>query len=658
MRSALFLSVLISLYTFSVQAQKQNNQWRFGLQSAIDFNTSPPTFPSGAALPSVLAPLITGEFIEGSASVADRNTGALLFYTDGITIWNALNQPMPNGSNLGGSDVLSSYMAAVIVPLPGSCTKYYVFCQDDYEEGSDGITYSVVDMTLDNGLGDVVAGQKSIPLFDNNETELLLAYPKSSGDGYWLISNGPDPVNPTLASFEVTALGVNPVPVLSPVILNGSGKVNYQGTKFVCTGEYDPVIGNFLGFQLYDFDASSGQITNPVNIPFDALGEALQYFEFSFDGNYLYAGGPNTFYHFDLSSGTPSIIAASGTAVPVGNPSNPHYAPQMGPDGNLYYVVASSITGLGPNTVYRIENPGNPVSQIGPISPLPPNVAPSICLPQWIHLLPEISNPGSITLSGDSCLLSTQNFSIIGSDPFTSVIWNFGDPNSGLNNTSSLSSPSHSFSDTGTYAVRAIVTYICSTDTLDLSVAIVDCSNTCQALMTIGNDSCVQKAFSFSVVSDSAILSTTWNFGDPASGTENTSDLLSPSHTFTTAGDYTVTALVALPCGIDTVKKTLRAIACSASVLCPLFVPNIFTPNNDGVNDVFYPLSACPYTFYEFSVFNRWGERVFTSDNPNDRWNGAYKGAVCNVGVYVYVLRYHFENDTTQTKSGSVTLLR
>ncbi|MFN9883410.1 MAG: hypothetical protein ACK53R_08505, partial [Bacteroidota bacterium] len=81
MRSALFLSVLISLYTFSVQAQKQNNQWRFGLQSAIDFNTSPPTFPSGAALPSVLAPLITGEFIEGSASVADRNTGALLFYT-------------------------------------------------------------------------------------------------------------------------------------------------------------------------------------------------------------------------------------------------------------------------------------------------------------------------------------------------------------------------------------------------------------------------------------------------------------------------------------------------------------------------------------------------------------------------------------------------
>ena len=381
MKLALIVLLLMHFCSF---AQNQNNQWRFGFGSAIDFNTTPPSYPTGCALPTVQAPFIAGDFIEGTASIADRNTGNLLFYTDGITVWNSLNQPMPNGSNLGGNDALSSYMAAVIIPFPDSCSKYYIFCQDDFEEGSDGITYSVVDMSLDNGLGDILPGQKSIPLYDNNLTEMLMAYPKSSGDGYWLISNGPDAVNPTFAAFEVTSLGVNPLPVLSPVLLNASGKLNYQGTKFVCTGEYDPAIGNFLGFQLYDFNAATGQISNPVNIPFQTSGDVLQYFEFTFDGNYLYAGGPYSLYHFDLSSGNPNLIAASGTELFIGNSSNPHFGPQMGPDSNLYYVVANTTSGLGPNTLYKIENPSNPASLIGPISALPANVTPSIGLPQWI----------------------------------------------------------------------------------------------------------------------------------------------------------------------------------------------------------------------------------------------------------------------------------
>ncbi|MFN5493000.1 MAG: hypothetical protein ACK5AQ_01920, partial [Bacteroidota bacterium] len=56
-----------------VDAQnKQNNQWRFGFGSSIDFNTMPPSFPTGAALPSILPPLITGTQIEGTASIADK----------------------------------------------------------------------------------------------------------------------------------------------------------------------------------------------------------------------------------------------------------------------------------------------------------------------------------------------------------------------------------------------------------------------------------------------------------------------------------------------------------------------------------------------------------------------------------------------------------
>jgi gliding motility-associated-like protein len=360
-------------------AQLQNNQWRFGFGSSIDFNTTPPSFPTGAALPSILPPLITGTQIEGSASVADKNSGALLFYTDGVTVWNAQDEPMPNGSNLGGSDVLSSYMAAVIVPVLGACDKYYIFCIDDYEEGNYGITYSLVDMTLDGGLGDVIAGQKTIPLYDN-ESEILLAYPNNTGDGYWLISNGADPANPSAAAFEVTEQGVNPIPVLSPVNFNGSGRLNYQGTKFVCTGELDPTGSTFLGFQLYDFNTANGQITSPINIPFNAPGgDVLQYFEFTFDGSFLYAGGNFSLYRFDLTSGNSLTINASATAIPIDNQTGPNGGAQLGPDGNLYYVIGSSV--------YRIENPENPASLIGPITVLPDEVN-STSLPPWIHLLP------------------------------------------------------------------------------------------------------------------------------------------------------------------------------------------------------------------------------------------------------------------------------
>ena len=485
----LVILMLVILFGNTSFAQLQNNQWRFGFNSSIDFNTTPASFPSGAALPTIQLPLITGNQIEGSASIADKNTGELLFYTDGVTVWNALNQPMPNGSNLGGSDALSSFMAAVIVPLPGSCNKYYVFCIDDYEEGCDGITYSVVDMDLDNGLGDVVAGQKTIPLYDN-DTEVLLAYPKPSGDGFWIVSNGNDVDNATIAAFEVTAQGVNSVPVLSPIIRVGSARLNYQGNTLVCSGPYTDSIGTFLGFNMYSFNAATGQISNPVNVPFITPNlDLLQYFEFSFDGNFLYAGGNNSLFRFDLNAGNLSAIAASATQISFSNQFDPHGAAQFGPDGNLYYVIGSRL--------FRIENPGNPPASIGPIVELPSDVAPFYALPQWNYLLPEQGPQAAVTLTGDSCLQTTQLFSVSDESSITSIQWNFGDAASGNNNTSTLVSPSHTFSGSGNFTVSAIVNYTCGADTVLFPVEIINClavDNPCvtfdlgDTLTVCGND--------------------------------------------------------------------------------------------------------------------------------------------------------------------------
>lgn len=68
-------------------------------------------------------------------------------------------------------------------------------------------------------------------------------------------------------------------------------------------------------------------------------------------------------------------------------------------------------------------------------------------------------------------------------------------------------------------------------------------------------------------------------------------------------------------------------------------VANAFTPNNDGVNDCFGVKYWGVITQIEFSIYNRWGERIFFTNNPNDCWNGTYKGQMQDIGVYVYMIK-------------------
>jgi gliding motility-associated-like protein len=693
-----------------VDAQnKQNNQWRFGFGSSIDFNTMPPSFPTGAALPSILPPLITGTQIEGTASIADKNTGALLFYTDGITVWNALNQPMPNGTNLGGSDVLSSYMAAVIVPVPGSCRRYYIFCQDDYEEGSDGITYSVLDMSLNNGLGDIVAGQKSIPLYDNNETELLMAYPKSSGDGYWLITNGPDPGNPTLASFDVSSQGINAAPVFSPILRNGSGKLNYQGTKFVCTGPNDTLTGNFLGFELYDFDAATGQISSPLNIPFIVPFDVLQYFEFTFDGNYLYAAANLSLYRFDLTSGNPTTIAASGTLIPFVNQTGLNAALQLGPDSNLYHVIGS--------TIYQIQNPADLIS--GPITSLPSVLMPYYCLPQWIFLLPNIIPQGSITSSGGFCLSASQSFTVSDTSLVDSILWDFDDPNSGANNSSSVISPSHTFTAAGQYNISAVVYYSCGVDTIPFQIQITGLpaltvsavSGTCGQPNGIATANITGGAGNYSYTwsngatgsiitglsSGSYSVVATDQNGCSAQAQVNVAEippvnvLVTASDTLIQYGDsvnlsvqngvdYTWTPETGLSCSncSTLIAKPLKnttyfvtgkdtngcaysqSVTIVVEIICnELFVPDIFSPNQIGEasNEKLCVYSNCIKEM-TFGIYNRWGELIYLTNDVNACWDGTHKGSAAITGTYVYRLYVEQQDGQKVERAGNITLVR
>lgn len=90
---------------------------------------------------------------------------------------------------------------------------------------------------------------------------------------------------------------------------------------------------------------------------------------------------------------------------------------------------------------------------------------------------------------------------------------------------------------------------------------------------------------------------------------------------------------------------------------CPFFVPNAFTPNGDGVNDLFKIITDGNQSFI-FSIFNRWGQMLFQTTDPNEGWDGTFEAKPEEMGVYVYELSVVFTNGHTRVREGNITLIR
>lgn len=97
---------------------------------------------------------------------------------------------------------------------------------------------------------------------------------------------------------------------------------------------------------------------------------------------------------------------------------------------------------------------------------------------------------------------------------------------------------------------------------------------------------------------------------------------------------------------------------------CKLYIPNVFSPNGDGVNDLFKPESNCGFQEFEMRIFDRWGTLLFQTQNANDGWNGKYNDSEVASTSYVYYIRYrNVPQDTaietfTEVATGAVALLR
>jgi len=119
------------------------------------------------------------------------------------------------------------------------------------------------------------------------------------------------------------------------------------------------------------------------------------------------------------------------------------------------------------------------------------------------------------------------------------------------------------------------------------------------------------------------------------------------------SGIYTVIA--ANGCGRDTLTATVDFTACS----CQLLLPNAFTPDGDGHNDSFRPLHACEMTNFEMNIYDRYGDLVFRSLNPDEAWDGTFHGVKAQAGAYVWMAHY-FSTATKQPvlRKGTVVLIR
>src|SRR5690606_35253082 len=149
-RTALFI-IIAMMCSSQLLGQLEYSHWYFGLKAGLRFNQN-----------GTVTPLTDGKIdaLEGCATISDAN-GNLLFYSNGYQVWNRNHVEMPNGEDLLGTR--STTQSTLIIPNPCYSNIYYLITQSGPTQSCLGVYYSVIDMTLDNGLGDVT-DQKNIPL--------------------------------------------------------------------------------------------------------------------------------------------------------------------------------------------------------------------------------------------------------------------------------------------------------------------------------------------------------------------------------------------------------------------------------------------------------------------------------------------------------------
>lgn len=459
---SIFLALLIS--SIYALAQKETYIWYFGNHAGIDFNSGAPVGLSNGAF----------DTNEGSSSICD-GLGNLLFYTDGDKCYDKNHNVMPNGSGLLGG--WSSSQSALIVKQPLSANLYYVFTCDEFS-GADGLSYSIVDMSLNGGNGDITT--KNVQLYTPTSEKITAVKNFFTGD-VWVITHEMGTNN--FVAHSITSAGINPVPVISgagtiySTFSNseiGMLKASHNGKRLAAS------IHGLSTYEFYDFDNATGIVSNAITCTNSQYSGAYG-LEWSGNNRFVYGAieGTGSIYQWDMQAGSAAAICS--TAMQIGTSVSGGLGTlQMGPDKKIYHALNQGLAYL--SVINYPDSLGMACDYDDQGFTLPSPATSRLGLPNFVA-----SYFGNLAFVNNLCLGDTTSFAVADSISVIAAAWDFGDPGSGPANNAYTFSANHYYSSPGVYNVQLINVYLNGTsDTIPLTVTI-----NVPTPVSLGNDTTV-----------------------------------------------------------------------------------------------------------------------------------------------------------------------
>jgi len=694
------------------RAQREYSQWYFGIRSAVAF-TGPTLSPQPVFNSAMVSGEGCASVADAQGNLLFYTNGIDAWNRLHQPLANGFGLGGFGDAQRTETAPSSSTQGAAILRRPGSSTDYYIFALDAAENNlRNGLRYSVVDVSRQGGLGEVT--QKNLPLpvpvGDGRLTEKMALVRHANQRDYWLVVHAWN--SNVFASFLITPAGIEPVPLLSAGGQVQQGGINLRQDynalgclKISPDGQrLAQVLYSDGVAEVFDFNHGTGTVSNPRRLPgvgsSSGLGGSYGV-EFSPNSQLLYVTGtsdlPGTsISQYDLRTGVRTGIGVGFGAIQAGPDQRLYVSNIFTSNNGLAIIAAPDQPGLACGFVplgVTWNSPGR-FSYFG--LPLVPVLTPP---------LPDVRATFGV-LGTDVCLGETTRFTAaIYPFPAGAVVsWEFGEPASGANNQAVGLSVSHRYASVGTF--RATMTVrevggrqysyaqsvvirspggggllpvplpVCAGQTVVLSLA-ANPPNTVVRWQdgSTGPTLAVQRSGTYRVavtppggctLLDSVRLNflprPVVAFGpnrrlgcqdslrldpgpQPAGSTFRWLDgSRRPRLSVGQLGTYGVTVTVPGGCPVSATVEVI------ADENCPIIVPNIITPNGDGLNEALVLQGVGPGVC-DLLIFNRWGQPVYQQTRYRNDWAAAGLAP----GLYYYLLTVPL---TRQRFKGWVEVMR
>ncbi len=618
-------------HTNCQREMKQAGLWYFGVFAGIDFT-------SGNALAETSQPDVFQTPI--SPAVIADSSGNILFMTTGKSVYNKNFNEMASG--LFGH--FSCTQPAIIIPKPGSPDVFFIITSDSYRniDGDKGLNYTVVDMSLNYGQGNIVSMNNN--LIPDGMDGRLTAVKHANGEDYWLISHKWGSAE--FCVFRISSGGIDANFVSSTIGSAHSGnndllgfmKSSPDGNRLAVTLFESKIV------EFFNFNRQTGQVSSANTSP--STYDGIYGLEFSQDNSKAYIttldyanfipAFPSELIQFDLTS---SDIFGTATSVAVSTDGFRYAGLQLGIDGRIYMAKSINTANHSPTlgVIYKTNREGM-ACNFHLLDGTPdtefslggnesfwglPNVVQSFV--DYPHFLYD-----------SICIGDMSIFSITNQANIEDASWDFNDA-AGTSNTANYLEPTHVFSDEGQYQVSVTETYGGIDYTYTESVSVWPLPEVDFGMDTI-----------YIFKGDAAKLSVGDQYSAYLWSTGSTNSEIFVS----SPGQYWVEVQNYQCCyNVDSVYV----------VQYELYVPNAFRPSSP-INYEFKPV--VPFNAvqdYHLMIFDRWGQMIFESKELGNGWDGEIRNQPAPFGVYAWRINYNtISEDGTRpvSKSGSVMLLR